>query len=527
MENLPVPIFHAKKIWAIQLSNTNHRIWENKEIESKLFFQWDDISVPNSATYNDISIAVAQKYSNDRIEKVKSIAYGIYQYPKLQKGDGILGVDGERLVKKTGVVISKSIKTKQNRKVEIDIRWIKEIREGNADLDIFNTELEIQSVNQSMLKNISLPFVIEGGGSNVAKGASSLGENNPYIKLVPMSEPKFKSEKEDKGGKIKLFYGTNRNKLYTNDMNKFYGDDLSELKFGMCEVSIPRGHIQGEIERPLSIWVFKFSEKERKHVILDEINELEEQQFFSQLTNDIKKHSTKSSLIFIHGYKTNFDEAARRTAQIAWDIPFDGIAGFYSWPSCGRTLSYLKDIEQVDATIPFFEEFIEKFVLKTNIEKLHLIAHSMGNRLLTFTLNNLSAKTDFSQKLNIIQQIVLAAPDIDQSVFKSIILPKFQNVGSRRTLYSSDKDKALHLSEELRRGLSRLGDAGSSLFVDSSLDTIDASNVKSDGNNHSYIFDTKELLSDLHYLLNLGLDPLNRRLRARKKNSLKYWLFPK
>ena len=110
---------------------------------------------------------------------------------------------------------------------------------------------------------------------------------------------------------------------------------------------------------------------------------------------------------------------------------------------------------------------------------------------------------------------------------KNTILPEFKNIGSSRTLYVSDKDEALHFSEKIRGGRSRLGDSGNSLFVEDGIDTVDASNVKSGGNHHSYIFDTKELISDLHFLLNLGLTPLARRLRARLKDNLTYWLFPK
>jgi len=139
----------------------------------------------------------------------------------------------------------------------------------------------------------------------------------------------------------------------------------------------------------------------------------------------------------------------------------------------------------------------------------------------------LSDKSSFESKLKIINQIVLAAPDIDQNVFLNTILPKFQKIGNQRTLYASDKDNALHLSENFRNGLSRLGDASESLFVSEGLDTIDASNVKSNWLGHSYIFDTKELLSDLFYLLGKGLKPEERRLRPRKKKNLIYWLFPK
>lgn len=334
-------------------------------------------------------------------------------------------------------------------------------------------------------------------------------------------------EKEERGGKIILFYATDRNNNKTKNINKFYGSELSTLKYGFCEVNIPRGHVQGNIERPINFWAIEIPENESKHIVLKSINEIEKHDFFSTLSHNINQLSDKSAMIFIHGYNMTFAEAARRTAQIAWDIPFNGISCFFSWPSSGKKLSYFKDIEQADASIPYLEEFIENIVHQTKIENLHLIAHSMGNRLLTMSINQLSNKENFAEKLSIIKQIVLAAPDIDQNDFKNRILPQFRRIGSRRTLYSSDKDKALQISEEIRGGLSRLGDAGDSLFVDQAIDTIDASNIKSKGNNHSYIFDTKELLSDLYYLLNKGFDPISRRLQARIKNRLTYWLFPK
>ena len=261
--------------------------------------------------------------------------------------------------------------------------------------------------------------------------------------------------------------------------------------------------------------------------MVEKIEEFGQIEFFKSVANDFDKLSTKVAFIFIHGYNNSFAEAAWRTAQIAWDVPFNGLAGFFSWPSNAKTLAYLKDIELADASIPHFEEFIEKFVTETKVEKLHLIAHSMGNRLLTTTLNNLSTKPSFKNNLAAFQQIVLAAPDIDQDVFNNVILPKLKYVGRNRTLYTSEQDKALHISEKIRGGRPRLGDAGNDLYVSMDIDTIDASNVNSAGNHHSYIFDTRELLADLHLLLNHGFPPLDRRLRARPKNSLTYWLFPR
>jgi esterase/lipase superfamily enzyme len=545
-----------KRLWAVQEFDSEYRIWKNEKNFSNLVFNWQSIGVPGMSTYHDISVAISKKNKNENREKIKSVALGIYYFSRLKLGDGILCVDGRRSVRKIGYIVSHKSEDGFRSIAEIKIKWKNEIEEVNGLKNIFNTKREIQKVTPKMLeqldipltlssieyelplirrreKSIFAPFFLESESKSDSSTikipeyfrVTTMAKNRPIL-FGNLSSFEFVSEKEDKGGSITLFYGTNRNRTDSEDANEFFGDELSELKFGRCEVNIPKGHIQGEVERPVHIWFVEFSENEEKHVVLKEINETNEQDFLSRLAQDLDKLPEKSAMIFIHGYNTTFAEAARRAAQIAWDIPFQGIPGFFSWPSCGRTLAYLKDIEHADATVPFLEKFIEKIICETKIEKLHLIAHSMGNRLLVFTLNKLSVKPAITQKLKIINQIVLAAPDIDQNVFKNSFLPEIKNIGNRRTLYSSDKDQALHLSEELRGGLARLGDAGDSLFVAENVDTIDASNVKSGSNNHSYIFDEKELLTDLYYLLKNGFDPLNRRLRARKKNNLTYWLFP-
>ncbi|MGB4850218.1 MAG: alpha/beta hydrolase [Saprospiraceae bacterium] len=357
--------------------------------------------------------------------------------------------------------------------------------------------------------------------------------NKPRIKfnleksIQKVSLLKSDTNKEEKGGKAVLFYGTNRNRTNSKRVNNYYGDMISDLQYGYCEVTIPRGHIQGDIERPRNFLVFELPENDSKHIVLSRIKELTEKQFLDTLNQSINNLPVKSAMIFIHGYNNTFAQAARRAAQIAWDIPFNGLSGFYSWPSSGKTVDYLGDVERADATIPLLEQFIEGIILKTGIEKLHLIAHSMGNRLMTVTINNLSNKPALAERLKIIHQIVLAAPDLDQDVFMNTILPRFSTLGHRRTLYSSDKDSALQLSEFLRGGRPRLGDAGDNLFVANGVDTVDASNIKSSGNQHSYIFDTKELLADLYYLLHNEFPPIDRRLQARIKNKLTYWLFPK
>jgi esterase/lipase superfamily enzyme len=168
--------------------------------------------------------------------------------------------------------------------------------------------------------------------------------------------------------------------------------------------------------------------------------------------------------------------------------------------------------------------------MNTGVEELHFIGHSMGNRILTRSLNQLIQKETFKNKINTIAQIILAAPDIDIDVFNKEIYPTFKTIGKRRTIYASDKDLALFVSEKIRKGLKRVGEAGTNIYVVDGMDTIDASNVMSkDFPHHSYMFEEKELLHDMNTLFVSGTDPKGRGLTDRTKkindSSLKYWLF--
>ncbi len=519
------------RLWVIPLSNSDNLEWLDNKNFSKVKYNPKKIKITPGYFSKDILFAVSKKYPKYEIKELKKFSSEIRQFINLRTGDSIIARAGKRKVVKMGLISSVEWKTIGENYIEISIEWFDEIHQREFDKDIFDEKADIQKVNKKMLRDLHLFFVIaklvyrKGPPSKVYYIKYNQKMQRPSESELNLEED-YEITKEDKGGEVSLFFGTNRNRTNSDDVNEYFGDKLDKLTFGYCKVSIPKGHKQGEIEKPFKFLFIEFSENPEKHIVLKKIQEYEEAEFLTKLSNDIKTLPEKSALIFIHGYNTSYAEAAKRTAQIAWDIPFTGLAGFFSWPSSGNSLAYFKDIENADSSVPDLENFIEKIISLPDIEKLHLIAHSMGNRLLTFTLNNLSDKPSVKSRLSIINQIVLGSPDIDQNVFKKNILPKFKNIGIQRTLYSSDKDKALDLSQDLRGGLARLGDAGDALFVDDGIDTIDASNVKSNLLGHSYIFDTKELLSDLYYLLGKGLKPKERRLREIKKKNIIYWLFP-
>ena len=67
------------------------------------------------------------------------------------------------------------------------------------------------------------------------------------------------------------------------------------------------------------------------------------------------------ALVFVHGFNTSFEHALFRTAQIAYDIKFDGAPFLYSWPSKGALSSqdYSYDRESAGAAEPYLRQFLE------------------------------------------------------------------------------------------------------------------------------------------------------------------------
>src|SRR5690606_6222320 len=134
----------------------------------------------------------------------------------------------------------------------------------------------------------------------------------------------------------------------------------------------------------------------------------------------------------------------------------------YSWPSNGDVKKYTHDIENINWSRPHIKQFIKDALEKTGAEKVYLIGHSMGSRGLASTLIELYAENPEYKKR--IDQVILAAPDIDVDIFKRDIAPVLINAGASITLYASSNDKPL-ASSKLINGHPRAGDTTPDIVV--------------------------------------------------------------
>ena len=147
-----------------------------------------------------------------------------------------------------------------------------------------------------------------------------------------------------------------------------YGNQRGELQVGTCRVSIPWTHAVGQIERP-SLLRLEVHEDVRKHVVLHETNRQEDNEFYQQLRDQVLAAPRPEVFVFVHGYNVTFEGAARRTAQIAFDVEFAGAPVFFSWPSQGGLLKYTVDENNVEWAVPHLKQFLLEVTRRSGAER--------------------------------------------------------------------------------------------------------------------------------------------------------------
>lgn len=343
----------------------------------------------------------------------------------------------------------------------------------------------------------------------------------PSPEAAPPRQTALHAAKKSKDATvIRVFYGTNRAASGSTEPAKFYGSDRGALQFGLCDVSIPPNHKTGELEAP-SIWRLEFSENEKKHVILRSVEPTDGDRFLKELRSTISSSDGQEAFVFVHGYNVTFSDAARRTAQIAYDLRFNGAPIMFSWPAQGEFEDYTIDENSATWAAPQVTEFLEAVALSCGAKRIHLIAHSMGNRIVAQALEKMVREPSFGAVPEF-NQVVLTAPDIDAEVFRRDIAPRIVQAAQRIVIYASSNDRALMASKKVH-GYPRLGQAGEHLSLFPKLpkiEVVDASDADTSwfGLRHSYYATSDLVLTDLRRVFT-GLEPGKRGLASQRNGQ--------
>jgi esterase/lipase superfamily enzyme len=321
---------------------------------------------------------------------------------------------------------------------------------------------------------------------------------------------------------VEVFYATDRKRAVSEKPSEIYGADSSdELQLGRLEVSIPKGHKLGNLESP-SMLHFEFHEDPKKHIVLLEVGPpLSEAAWTTGIDNRLNASTEKAALLFIHGFDDTFEFAARRTAQLACDLSLDGVPLMFSWPSQGTESGYPADEDRVMTSVPDLKQVLTLIRTKTQAKVVHVIAHSMGNRVLCNALREFALeKADLR-----LDQVILAAPDVYTDLFRRQLAPEIVKVCKRVSLYASSEDKALLLSMKLHRD-PRAGLSGHDRCLAPGIDTIDASTIDTSLIGHGYFAENRTVMDDIFLVLRHQFAPNLRHLVRNGDDPAVYWTFP-
>jgi esterase/lipase superfamily enzyme len=337
--------------------------------------------------------------------------------------------------------------------------------------------------------------------------------------LVPATPPV-------KHSVVRVFYATDRRQgrslvKWTDRIGyDNVRDPNGKLTLGASDVNIPETHQPTGIEHP-SLLKLEFRPNPGRHVIVEKVEPAAKDDFFKAVAQQVAASENKDAFVFVHGFGLSFEAAVQRTAQVTYDLGFHGAPILYSWSSEGSLLGYLTDQQRVQATVDDLQNFLTELSQRSGAKTIHLIAHSMGNRALLKALLRMNADPQKGIPAPF-RDVILAAPDVDRSEFIRDV-QQLSQPSRHITLYVSSSDQLLLISQHLFHHETRAGEAGQSIVVLPSVDTIDITRTSIDLLGHSYYGNNRPVLRDLaHIFANQGAPRPG--LEKVLAGSLSYWL---
>jgi esterase/lipase superfamily enzyme len=244
------------------------------------------------------------------------------------------------------------------------------------------------------------------------------------------------------------------------------------------------------------------SEDPSRDVVISELSSFGTD--YEAWTRAVKGTGKNDAFIYVHGYYTSFESAARQAGQLAFDLEidrdFNGVPMLYTWPSRGTLDGYFLDYDTSFAATRAFNQFLDLVKQRAGVARIHIVAHSMGNWLVANALHDRWAE---GRKDKLLEQLVLAAPDVPADSFRDKFLKTLPQLAKRVTLYVSDNDKALQASAKFRVGTPRAGllEGGLMRVTEPGFEVVDATPLTTDFLDHSYYSNNRSMLADIYCLL--------------------------
>ncbi|MCA4894809.1 MAG: alpha/beta hydrolase [Cytophagales bacterium] len=250
---------------------------------------------------------------------------------------------------------------------------------------------------------------------------------------------------------------------------------------------------------------------------------------YDELSKGGKNAKNNNVLFFIHGFNTNLEDvrsAFKKLQKLYVDNPKCPISHIiiFTWPGMSPKIPYhyFNDREDAIASgkalargIEKVTKFFQTFLLADGNEpcnrSIHLMAHSMGNRVLEHVM--LELKKNQSQTRELFSEVILMAADVNYNIFEpNEPFSGLIEMGKRVHVYFHEGDRVLDISKYTKNFSNRLGRYGRKKIDSAQIDVFDSnvSKVKDDLEtdfstdklNHWYYYSSSEVVSDVAEVLN-------------------------
>ena len=195
----------------------------------------------------------------------------------------------------------------------------------------------------------------------------------------------------------------------------------------------------------------------------------------------------KEITLYVHGFNTN-TEGAKRDAQYIHDITGHPVVVF-DWDSTsdlsilyvpfigsllpGVAKGYAKDSEMIATSVRPMNWIL--YVLLRGIDKVNIMSHSMGARIVVGSINSISHDYRLTQRsqqnefrqtqekmLNSLGTVVIKQPDVDilnmsRCIMNDLSTINAANNNAHMYIYAHDRDSVLGLSQEIHYNIQRVG----------------------------------------------------------------------
>lgn len=189
------------------------------------------------------------------------------------------------------------------------------------------------------------------------------------------------------------------------------------------------------------------------------------------------------TLIYVHGYNYSFQESLFQAAKVAYDGKLSETPILFSWPSEGSVTGYVADKDAATYARDDLAKLLRDLKKPRTKSRVTLFGHSMGAWLVVEALRQLriSGQDDV---LHRIDQVVLAAPDIDIDLFKRQV-ETIGPLARPMIVLNSTDDRALAVSGRIGGSRARLGsiDKGNAeiqeLLINKRIEIVNLSDFRS------------------------------------------------